>query len=64
MLRAPDLERGDLMAEPARRCLYLAHLKYRDGTGGISHDRQTAKTRNNFAQEVKALVSDIRFLER
>src|SRR5262245_19047444 len=31
---------------------------------GVSHDRQTAKTRNNFAQEVKALVGDIGFLER
>jgi len=39
------------MAKPARRCLYLAHL-------------QTAKTRNNFAQEFETLISDIRFLER
>src|SRR5262249_6076238 len=64
ILRAPDFERRDLLAQSARCCLYLTHLKYTDGIASISHDRQTAKTRNNFAQQFEPLVGDLGFLER
>jgi hypothetical protein len=64
LLRSPDFDCGGLEAERAGRCLSLAHLQDSGGSADIGHDRQTAHTRDNLAQEFDSLASKIGDLER
>ena len=64
ILRSPDFECGDVEAERAGRCLNLAHLQHGDGIADIGHDRQTAQTGDNLAQEFEPLAGKIGRLDR
>ena len=48
----------------ARRCLNLAHFQHGGRCVAIGHDRQTAQTGDNLAQQSESLASKIGCLER
>ena len=64
ILRSPNFECRDFEAERAGRCLNLAHLQHGGGIANIGHDRQSAKTGDNLAQEFESLASKIGELDR
>src|SRR5262249_3176276 len=55
----PDLEGGDFDPELARCRLRLFDLQHAERIPDIAHDRQTAETGNNLAQEFKPLAGEI-----
>ena len=46
------------------RCLNLAHFQHGSGIAGIGHDRQSAQTRYNLAQQFESLAGKIGRLQR
>jgi len=57
-------DRGGLEAERPNRCLCFAHFQHDSRVTDIGHDRQTAETRNNLAQQFELLASNIGLLDR
>src|SRR5712671_184892 len=55
IIRSPDFRSDNFEAESAGRCLNLAYFQDRGGIAEVGHDRQSAQTRDNLAQEFESL---------
>jgi len=64
ILSSPDFGCSDPKAEPAGRCLSLAHIQHGAGIARINHDRQPAKTGYDLTQELEFLATSVRHLVR
>src|SRR5262249_5311008 len=64
VLGSPDFRCGDLEPECLGNCLHLTHLQHRGGIANIGHDRQSAETGDNLAQELDSLADKIDKLDR
>jgi hypothetical protein len=64
ILCSSNFECGDIEPEQAGGCLNLAHLGCCVGCADIGHDRYSAETGDNLAQEFESLASEIDILDR